>query len=93
MSWPARLDVVCQLVTHAPQGSDHHAVMGQLDVAHRCQRGFAAVQRVLDARGQQPVFNGIEPLWTFGVTCAHLVFPAIFMCEISGSVHGVNIFG
>ena len=86
-------DVVNQLFAEPPDGGNHHAVVRQLNVAYRRLRGFTAIKRVLDTCEQQPVFNGVQSFWAFGVTCAHFMFAAVFVCEISGSVHGVNIFG
>jgi hypothetical protein len=64
-----------------------HAAMGQFNVGQGRWGGLSALQGHVQPGDQQAVFDGAEALRAFGVPCAHLVFPAGGVCEITCRAH------
>jgi hypothetical protein len=81
-----------QAVAQTAKSGHMHAAMGQLqgvDCGHGC---LAPVQRMAYARHQQPVFNRIQTLRTFGVARPHFMKPTIAVGKVAGSSHNASLY-
>ena len=88
-----RKSVIGELIAEATYGSDHHAVMTELQVAQRGQRRLATVQRIADTSDQQPVFNRIQPLRALRMPWSHFMFATVGVGEIRSGLHREKFCG
>jgi hypothetical protein len=69
-----------------------HAAMGQLQGVDSGQGCLASIQCMAHARDQQPVFNRIQTLWTFGVARPHFMEPTIAVGKVASSSHNASLY-
>ena len=92
MDGAACLHLVAQAIGQAAQRRDVHAAMRQLQIGNRGQRRLAPVQLIRQTLAMQPLVYGGQPLGTFRVAVAHIVFAAVAVKKVSGLAHGELAF-
>ena len=82
----ARLAGGGDALEHVAQLGDEAAAVGAAEVGHLDRRRLAALERDLQAGGDQVVVDRVEARRAFGVAGAHVVAAAVGMC-VKGRGH------